>query len=97
MHRLVNNPSHNSTVLTTSDQYRLYVHIPIIRRKLGSNTEQFLDLLQGSNSKEAVKLLKTVYGLLDCNPNNCLPPNEAENKRPNDLIQLCGSTPKVIK
>jgi hypothetical protein len=39
MEELVDSGSFNSTVLTTADKYRLYVHLPIIKRKLGHSTE----------------------------------------------------------
>ena len=92
MDELVNSGKHNSTVMTTCDKYRLYVHVPLIRKKLGGHTEQFLEQLQNTTSKEAVKQLKRVYTMLDGSRRNCLPlPEPNSLKDLMDLMKLCGT------
>jgi hypothetical protein len=65
MEDLVNNAKFEYSVLTTSDTLRLYVHRSILRRKLGSDADAFLEQLETITLKEATKSLKEVYTGLD--------------------------------
>lgn len=88
----MNKDNYNSTVLTTSDKYRLYVHVPIVRRKLGSTTELFIEQLQATSSKEAIRQLKRVYCMLDFNRLNRLLLSDAPTSSIDQLLELCGVT-----